>query len=214
MKKIIRGIHRFQRDVFGKQQDLFERLAKGQQPEAMLVTCSDSRIDPALVTQTEPGDLFVMRNAGNIVPPYGASNGGEAAAVEFAVAGLGVKDIIVCGHSQCGAVSGLLKPDTLDRMPSVAEWLRHAATTKRIVEEKYSDVPAAEQISYAVRENVLVQLHNLRTHPAVASRLARGELKLHGWFYEFENGRMYSYDPESGSFLRLEQSARMEPQPG
>ena len=131
MEKIIRGIHAFQQDVFGTQQQLFSSLSEGQHPDALFVTCSDSRIDPCLVTQTKPGDLFVLRNAGNIIPPYGASNGGEAAAVEFAVTGLGVKDIIVCGHSQCGAVSGLLNPDQLEKMPTVAEWLRHASASWR-----------------------------------------------------------------------------------
>lgn len=204
MEKIIRGIHTFQSDVFGKQQELFHRLADGQSPDALFVTCSDSRIDPNLVTQTEPGDIFVLRNAGNIVPAYGASNGGEAAAVEFAVAGLGVQDIIVCGHSQCGAVSGLLNPEKLETLPTVADWLRHAATTKRIVQEKYGNLSGADLMTSAVQENVLVQLDNLRTHPSVASKLARGEIKLHGWVYEFENGKIHTYDPEVNRFVPLD----------
>ena len=110
MQKLIQGLHRFQRDLFGSQRELFERLAQGQHPEVLFITCSDSRINPNLLTQTQPGELFILRNAGNIVPPYGAVQGGEAATIEFAVAGLGVKDIIVCGHSHCGAMKGLLAP--------------------------------------------------------------------------------------------------------
>jgi len=200
MEKLIRGIHTFQREVFGTQQQLFSRLAGGQHPDALFVTCSDSRIDPCLVTQSEPGDLFVLRNAGNIIPPYGASNGGGAAAVEFAVSGLGVKDIIVCGHSQCGAVSGLLHLEKLKEMPTVAAWLQHASTTKRIVDDKYADVSDDDLMTAAIKENVLVQLDNLRTHPSVASKLSRGELNLHAWVYTFENGRMFNYDPDARQF--------------
>jgi carbonic anhydrase len=204
MEKIIRGVHTFQRDVFGMQRQLFRRLSEGQQPDALFITCSDSRIDPCLVTQTEPGDLFVLRNAGNIVPPYGASNGGEAAAVEFAVTGLGVKDIIVCGHSHCGAVSGLLHPQKLEKLPTVAEWLRHASTTKRIVDEKYADLSHDDLMTAAVKENVLVQLDNLRTHPSVASKLSQGELNLHAWVYAFEVGQVFCYDPDAQRFVALD----------
>lgn len=204
MEKIIRGVHTFQRDVFGSQQQLFSRLSEGQHPDALFVTCSDSRIDPSLVTQTSPGDLFILRNAGNIIPPYGASTGGEAAAVEFAVTGLGVKDIIVCGHSQCGAVSGLLNPEKLEKMPTVAEWLRHASSTKRIVEDKYADLTGDELMTAAVKENVLVQLDNLRTHPSVASKLSQGELNLHAWVYTFETGHMFSYDPDAQRFVAFD----------
>lgn len=206
MEKIIRGVHTFQQDVFGSQQELFSRLSKGQEPDALFVTCSDSRIDPCLVTQTKPGDLFVLRNAGNIIPPYGASNGGEAAAVEFAVTGLGVKDIIVCGHSQCGAVQGLLNPQKLENMPTVAAWLGQASATKRIVEENYVGVSGDELTVAAVKENVLVQLDNLRTHPSVASKLSQGELNLHAWVYTFESGQISRYDPNAKEFITLDSS--------
>ena len=110
MQKLVEGIHQFQNDIFSSKQRLFERLVDGQHPLALFITCSDSRIDPSLLTQTEPGELFIMRNAGNIVPPYGTINGGEAATIEFAVSALGVKDIVICGHSHCGAMNGVLKP--------------------------------------------------------------------------------------------------------
>ena len=109
MQKLIRGIHQFQRGAFRPLKGLFEQLAKGQRPETLFITCSDSRIDPSLLTQSQPGDLFILRNAGNIVPPVGPGGGGGAATIEFAVAALGVKDIIICGHSHCGAMRGLLE---------------------------------------------------------------------------------------------------------
>ena len=208
VEKIIQGIHTFQRDVFGTQEELFNRLSKGQNPDALFVTCSDSRIDPCLVTQTQPGDLFVLRNAGNIIPPYGATNGGEAAAVEFAVAGLGVKDIVVCGHSQCGAVQGLLNPEKVESLPTVAEWLRQASATKRIIEENYAEITGDELVTAAVKANVLIQLDNLRTHPSVASKLSKGDLNLHAWVYTFENGGILSFDPESSTFRPLNVSAQ------
>ena len=203
MEKIIRGVHSFQRDVFSTQEELFQRLAAGQEPEALFVTCSDSRIDPCLVTQTKPGDLFIFRNAGNIIPPFGASNGGEAAAVEFAVAGLGVKDIIVCGHSLCGAIQGLLNPETIEGMPTVAAWLGHAAATKKILEEKYHDESDDQLLIDAVKENVLVQLDNLRTHPSVAVKLSQRKLKLHASVYKFETGEMFAFDPEAERYAPL-----------
>jgi carbonic anhydrase len=200
MRKLLKGLHRFQTEVFQGERDLFERLARGQNPETLFITCSDSRINPNLLTQTEPGELFILRNAGNLVPPYGATNGGEGATIEYAVAALGVKDIIVCGHSHCGAMTGLLHPEDLAGMPAVAAWLKQAEATRRIMGENYADTPEDEKLTATVKENVLVQLENLRTHPAVASALQRGDLHLHGWVYEIETGRVYGYDPANGLF--------------
>lgn len=205
MQKLIHGLHNFQTNVFRPQRELFERLAQGQAPETLFVTCSDSRVNPNLITQTEPGELFILRNAGNIIPPYGATNGGEAASVEFAVAGLKVRDVIVCGHSHCGAMKGLLEPEGLSDLPAMSEWLRQAEATRRIVREKYADRTGDSKLMTTIEENVLVQLENLRTHPAVASGLSRGELKLHGWVYKIEEGQIYAYDPEQGQFAAIEE---------
>ena len=119
MQKLIEGIHQFQRESFLPLKGLFEQLSKGQHPETLFITCSDSRIDPNLLTRSKPGDLFILRNAGNIIPPHGAGSGGEAATIEFAVAALGVKDIIICGHSHCGAVQGLLQPEQVASLPAL-----------------------------------------------------------------------------------------------
>ena len=123
MKNFIDGFIRFKRDVFPKRKQLFERLAGAQSPEALFITCADSRIVPDLIMQTEPGDLFICRNAGNIVPPYGEVQGGVSATIEYAVAVLNVSHIIVCGHTDCGAMKGILKPETLDELPTVKSWL-------------------------------------------------------------------------------------------
>lgn len=204
MKKLIAGLHEFQSHIFLSQKELFERLSHGQHPDALFITCSDSRINPNLITQTNPGDLFILRNAGNIIPPHGAANGGEGATIEFAIVGLGIKDIIVCGHSLCGAMKGLLHPEKLSEMPIVEEWLSHAAATKRIVNENYADISDDDKLNVAIQENVLVQLENLKTHPAVASRLLRGEINLHGWTYVIQTGQVFSYQPEEGQFLPLQ----------
>ena len=209
MQKLIQGIHHFQSNIFSPQRELFERLADGQHPDALFITCSDSRINPNLITQTQPGELFILRNAGNIIPPHGAANGGEGATIEFAVAGLGVQDIIICGHSHCGAIKGLLQPESLKDMPTVAAWLSHAEATRRIMRENYSDRIGAAQLTTAVEENVLVQVENLRTHPAVSARLARGKLNLHAWVYKIETGEVFAYDAERGQFVPL-----AEAQPG
>lgn len=203
MQKLLDGLHDFQSRVFATRREFFERLAQGQRPDALFLTCSDSRINPNQLTQADPGELFIMRNAGNIVPPYGALQGGEAATIEFGVAGLGVKDIIVCGHSQCGAMKGLLDLPSQDLFPALRSFLGHAEATRRIMRENYKHLEGEALLTATVEENVLVQLENLRTHPVVAAKLARKELNLHGWVYKLETGVVFSYDPAEGQFLPL-----------
>lgn len=204
MQKLVEGVHQFQSEIFGSQRALFERLARGQNPIALFITCSDSRINPNLLTQTEPGELFILRNAGNIIPPYATGPAsGEAATVEFAVAALGIRDIIVCGHSHCGAMKGLIDGNGLANLPTVERWLGYAETTRRIMQEKYGHLEAGALLTATVEENVLVQLDHLRTHPAVASALARGKLHLHGWVYKIETGQVFTYDPRQGQFIPL-----------
>jgi carbonic anhydrase len=211
MQKLIQGIHQFQDQIFGTQRALFERLAAGQQPETLLITCSDSRINPNLITQTDPGELFIVRNAGNIVPPFGAANGGEGATIEFAVVGLGVQNIIVCGHSHCGAMKGLLRPESLANMPTMAGWLKHAEATRWVAQQKYADLPDDRLLNVTIQENVLMQLENLRTHPSVAAGLASGKLKLHGWVYKIETGQVFAYDPDRGQFLPVTEAEESVP---
>ena len=201
MEKLIRGIHEFQENVFGTHRDLFERLAQGQKPETLFITCSDSRIDPSLLTQTKPGELFILRNAGNIVPPYGTVQSGEMATIEFAITGLGVRQIIVCGHTHCGAMKGLLALDQLNSMPNVKAWLSYAHATRQIIQEKYADVSGEQLVHDTIMENVLVQLDNLRTHPTAVAALSTGRIKLHGWVYRIETGDVFAFDPHEGRFV-------------
>ncbi|MBX3075763.1 carbonic anhydrase [Candidatus Obscuribacterales bacterium] len=200
MRKLISGLHHFQSNMFESRKELFERLATGQNPDALFITCSDSRINPNLLTNTEPGDLFILRNAGNIIPAHGCG-GGEAATIEFAVAVLGVRDLIVCGHSACGAIKALLNPSSLNKLPSVRSWLSHAEATRQIIEDNYSDLDEEEKLNVAIQENVLAQIENLRTLPMVASRLLSGNVHIHGWTYKIQTGEVFSYSLEEGQFL-------------
>src|SRR6266511_1909132 len=196
MEKLVRGIHHFQTTTFSAHRELFESLSQGQQPETLLITCSDSRIAPDLLMQTQPGDLFVLRNAG-------APSGGAGATIEYAVVGLGVKHALVMGHSNCGAMKGLLDPDSLADMPLVGEWLKHADATRHVVDECYPDLKGVDLLNAAIKENVLVQLDNLRTYPKVAALMAKGALTLHGWIYEIESGQILAYDPQLSHFVPI-----------
>jgi carbonic anhydrase len=204
MKKLVHGLHHFQQHVFRPQRELFEQLAQGQAPEVLFITCSDSRISPNLLTQTEPGELFIIRNAGNIVPPHSHDPGGEAATIEYAIEALGVTDIIVCGHSQCGAIKGLMHPESLEGMPIVREWLANAEATRRIARSSYAHLSGKDLLDVMVAENVLIQIEHLRTQPAVAASLARGAVRLHAWVYAIETGEVYAYDPAAGQYERIE----------
>lgn len=203
MQKLVQGIHRFQQDVFGSRKELFERLAHGQEPEALFITCSDSRINPNLLTQTEPGDLFIIRNAGGLIPPHGSGSFGEEATIEFAVKSLGVRDIIVCGHSHCGALKSLLDPASLEEFPAMRSWLQHAQKTLEIMRENYPHLEGQALLTATVEENVLVQLEHLRCLPAVARKVEEGALFLHAWVYKIETGEVFAYDWGEGQYLPL-----------
>ncbi|MBP6821263.1 MAG: carbonic anhydrase [Acidobacteria bacterium] len=203
MEKLVRGIHEFQTTHFNEHQDFFAQLSKGQQPETLLITCSDSRVVPDLLTQTQPGELFVIRNAGNIVPPYGAANGGEGATIEFAVSALKVSHIVIMGHSHCGAMKGLLKPEELTSLPLVSNWLKHAEATRRVVTDNYQDFSGEDLLNATIKENVLMQLDNIRTYPAVAAGLVSGTLTLHAWVYHIESGQILAYNPEISRFAPI-----------
>jgi carbonic anhydrase len=201
MEKLSKGIQSFQKNYFRANSQLFEQLATGQSPDTMFITCADSRIAPSLLMQAEPGSLFSLRNAGNIVPPYGAVHGGESATIEYAIAVLNIKNIVICGHSQCGAIKALLQPDAAQDLPAVRSWLAHAEATRRIVKENYASLDKEALLEAAIKENVLVQLENLCTHPTVAARLAQGKVHLHGWFYDIKTGEVSAYDPAQEQFV-------------
>src|SRR5262245_12344417 len=194
MNDLFTGVRHFRQNVFHTQQELFAELAKNQTPQTLFITCSDSRIDPNLITHTNPGDLFIIRNAGNLIPAFGVTTGGEEASIEFALTGLGVKHIVICGHSGCGAMKGLLNPGALKEMPSVASWLRHAEATRRLVAAKYPDAQGDDLLRIVTEENVLTQIENLQTHPAVAVAMAKDALSIHAWVYDIASGGVTAYD--------------------
>lgn len=202
MKEIIDGFLKFQKNAFPERASLFKNLANQQSPRALFISCSDSRLVPELVTQREPGDLFVIRNAGNIVPSYGPEPGGVSASVEYAVAALKVADIVICGHSDCGAMTAIATCKCLDHMPAVASWLRYADSA-RVVNEARQHSDQQSKVTAMVRENVIAQLANIQTHPSVRLALEEGRVALHGWIYDIESGRIDAFDGSTGGFVSL-----------
>jgi carbonic anhydrase len=200
MKLLLERYHDFHNNVLSVNPEFYQNLIHGQQPDTMLITCSDSRICPESLFGYKPGEVFVLRNAGNIVPAYGGTNGGEVATIEYAVAVLKVKHIVVCGHTGCGAIGALLNPDSVKALPGVANWLHSAENTRRVVTESHPHAEPAELMALAVRENALCQLDNLRTHPSVAAALRLGTLQLHAWIYQLENSIVEAYSPDSKKF--------------
>ena len=203
MQKILYGLNRFQKVVYPQQKVLFESLVGGQDPRALFITCGDSRIVPTLFTQTQPGELFISRQVGNIVPPHGTVYGGVSSTVEYAVGALHVKHIILCGHTACGAMRAVLHPESMDNLPNVRTWLDHAEVARQLVKVRCPDGTEEEKLRIVTEENVRVQLRHLETHPVVAVAMAKGELSLHGWVYHIESGDMDALDAATGEFSRI-----------
>ena len=206
MEHIIDGVLRFQREVYPNHDALFGELALAQAPLAMFIGCADSRIVPEMLTDQGPGSLFVVRNAGNIVPPQSNEPGGVTASIEYAVAVLGIPDIVICGHSGCGAMTAVLRgAEQLEKLPAVARWLHYADAAREAVAEAYADGEATEEtrLEALVRENVLAQLDNILTHPVVAAAVERKQLRLHGWVYDIGSGRVDTYDARVRRFVPI-----------
>ncbi len=200
IQRLLDGVAQFSRNVFPSRRELFQRLAAGQNPTTLFITCADSRIVPEMLTQTDPGDLFVCRNIGNVVPAYGEMLGGVSAVVEFACVALGVSDIVVCGHSDCGAMKAMLDPDAplLRDMPTVSSWLRNAESARSVVAATRPDLEGEARVEALVSQNVRTQIGHLRTHPAVAARVATGQVALHGWVYDIKTGEVMAVDETTG----------------
>jgi carbonic anhydrase len=207
MEHIVDGVLRFQREVYPNHDALFSELALAQSPLAMFIGCADSRIVPEMLTDQGPGSLFVVRNAGNIVPPQSNEPGGVTASIEYAVAVLGIPDIVICGHSGCGAMTAVLRgAEQLEKLPAVARWLHYAdAARDAIAQEFGNDAGVSEEtkLNALVRENVLAQLDNILTHPVVAAAVERKQLRLHGWVYDIGSGRVDTYDARVRRFVPL-----------
>lgn len=210
MPKILNGVVKFKRDVFPEKQALYEKLAAGQSPEALFITCSDSRILPNLVTQTEPGELFICRNAGNIVPPHTKATGGTTATIEYALAVLEVPHIVICGHTGCGAMQGAMNPESLKDLPHVSKWLGYSHAAVEIVKETGQELDEEARLRMLIEQNVLLQITHLKTHPYVAARHAAGKLQIHGWVYDIRCGDIVAYDDKQEKFLPVEERYAQE----
>ena len=203
---ILRGLKRFQKRVYPKHRELFHKLALGQRPDALFITCADSRIDPCMLTQTKPGELFICRVIGNIVPRYPKTIGGVSATIEYAVGVLGVADVIVCGHTDCGVMKGVLNPKALKPLANVTAWLHHAQAARRAARSS-KEILTDAQFQIALTErNVVQQLKNLRTHPIIAARLRHGDLRIHGWVYHIAKGMVTTYHPDRDRFIPIRAS--------
>lgn len=205
MQKLKDGIHEFQANYFATNRQLFEQLAEaGQRPETLFITCSDSRVVPNLITNAAPGELFIVRNVGNIVPSVSRGVvGGVSAAIQYAVEVLEVGNVIVCGHTGCGAIDAILHPERVRHLKFVAKWLDESAAIPKLIEERYGDLEPDARVTAAVQENVLVQLENLRSFDFVTRRLESGKLKMSGWVFKIATGDVFDYDPLEGQFLKL-----------
>jgi carbonic anhydrase len=206
MQHLVDGYRRFHSHVFPQKRRLYETLALGQKPRYLLITCADSRLDPHEFTGNKAGDMFRERSLGNIVPPPGSGGTESTSSIEYAVEALKVEHVIVCGHSQCGAMKALLNPGSLARMPTVTAWLTGAAQTRDAVARKYAHLSGDELLEATVRENVLVQLDHVKRQPSVAPKLAEGRLQVHGWVFEFERGEVVAYDSSASAFVPLAQA--------
>jgi carbonic anhydrase len=208
MQRLIEGVHKFRTDAFGNYRKLFRKLSQeGQNPHTLFITCSDSRVLAELITQSKPGDLFVVKNVGNIVPPASVTGdtNSTAAAIEFAVENLRVSDIVICGHSQCGAITALLgKNPVSDTTPHLRDWLKLASPVLDTLKKDYAHLRAAdERETAAAEENVLFGLDSLHSYTCVQDRLMGGTLRLHGWFFKIATAELFAYDPETRQFLPL-----------
>ena len=208
MQQLIEGVHKFRNDEFGNYRKLFRKLSQeGQNPHTLFITCSDSRVLAELITQSKPGDLFVVKNVGNIVPPASVrgDTNSTAAAIEFAVETLCVSDIVICGHSQCGAISALLGESPVrDSTPHLRDWLKLAAPVLETLKKDYAHLlDGNERWAAAAEENVLFGLDNLHSYPCVQEGLSKGTLRLHGWFFKIATAELFIYDPETRQFSPL-----------
>jgi carbonic anhydrase len=204
MDHIIDGVLRFQREVYPNEAALFRELSLAQTPSVLFIGCADSRVVPEMLTQQGPGELFVVRNAGNIVPPYSLYPGGVTASIEYGIAVLGIPDIVICGHSGCGAMTAIQRGgEALERLPAVGQWLHYADAARDAVAKEHVGASAADYLDALVRENVLAQLDNLLTHPTVAAAIEAKQLRVHGWVYDMSGGAVETYDAQAGRFVPI-----------
>lgn len=206
LERLKQGVRHFRRDVYPAEAALFQRAeSEPQRPHTLFITCADSRIDPNAITQAGPGEIFVMRNIGNLVPAFGEMLGGVSAVIEFAVQGLKVQHVAICGHSDCGAMKALLNPQSLQTMPTVSSWLTNARAALAVSESLHTRGEwRRDLLSLVTEQNVLLQMQHLRTHPSVASAIALGELTVSGWVYDIGRGEVRIAEGSDQTFTPID----------
>jgi carbonic anhydrase len=205
MNPFINGYKKFRTEVYPERAAHYRSLAKTQRPKTLFITCADSRVSPVDITQTAPGELFHCRVVGNLVPAHGVSAGGVTAAVEYAVMVLGVQHIIICGHSDCGAMRAFAHPEKLAELKAVRTWIEHAESAITMANEHFGHLHGDEYLAALCKENVISQLQHLKTHPCVATRLRKGTLDIHGWYYDIGDGTVEEFNDEQEKFIPLDQ---------
>jgi len=203
MEKLFKGIAKFRHEDFDSHKELFKELGRKQQPHTLFIGCSDSRVVPELITRTRPGELFMIRNIANIVPPFKKTDdyAGTTSAIEYAVQVLNVEAIVVCGHSNCGGCAALHQsPENLQHIPNVARWLQISREVKGRVEKQMVDGTPEEQEWLTEQINILVQMRNLLTYPYVRERYDNGTLDILGWYYIIETGEIFNFNDSSETF--------------
>jgi carbonic anhydrase len=203
LARILHGVAKFQSEVYPAQRAMFESLRHRQEPLALFITCADARVVPNLFTQTEPGDIFIERNPGNMVPPYVEFVGGVTAGVEYSMLVLKVPLIVVCGHTDCGVMKALLHPERVEGMPGVRHWMGHGFSARNRMLRVFADAPEEEQLQKLTELNVLAQIEHIKTHPSVRDRLHQGDVEIRGWVYGIGDGAVHQADPATGEFSPL-----------
>jgi carbonic anhydrase len=206
IQKFIHGFRGFQEEYFREDRELFDCLKKGQRPKVLLIGCSDSRVDPSMMVRSEPGDLFIVRNVANLVPPceHDHSYHGVSAALEYAVCHLEVEHIIVLGHSKCGGIRSLMEGIPTDSHNEyISKWVSIAERAKQQVLSTFQQASPDQQAKACEHASILVSLENLLTFPWIKERVDAGTLDLHAWYFDIESGNLYSYHPAGGEFELL-----------
>lgn len=199
---LINGFQRFKQRYFGDDQGLYDSMKTGQPAKTLMVACCDSRVDPAILTDCDPGDLFTVRNVANLVPPCenDQHHHGTSSAIEFAVKGLNVENIIVMGHANCGGIKGLWESDDLNDSQFIHRWVSIAQDAKDWVKANHSQDSDAAMLKACEQRAVLVSLQNLLGFDFVRERVESGRLSLHGWYFDLTAGQLLTYNPASDQF--------------
>ena len=204
LERLKDGVRKFKRSVYPERREVYRRaMREEQRPQALVITCADSRVHPDVLTQAAPGEIFVTRNIGNLVPAYGEMMGGVSAVLEYAVSALKVRHLVVCGHTDCGAMKALLNPASVEAMPTVKSWLRNAHTALSVAEAMDAGMSDEGKLKVLTEQNVLLQMQHVRTHPSVAGAVARGDLTISGWVYDIAAGEVRICEEGSAGFVVL-----------